>query len=133
MLRILDVVLFPLLRVWIPARINASNENRRCGRLYCGHGPVVESADKKIKYYINHRQEREDQIVETLTAARNQSLSSWQVSVMNKGVHERFKSGEMLRVWIQRLHAAFTHKREYVWLTNCSTVFLYRFPGCVLP
>lgn len=74
------------------------NENRHFGRLYCGHGPVVESADKKIKYYINHRQEREDQIVETLTAARNQQLSSWQVGMMNKEVHERFKRGKMLRV-----------------------------------
>lgn len=53
--------------------------NARCARLYCGHGPVVDAAEEKIKFYIEHRQEREDQIMQAMVAAEGRPLSSLQV------------------------------------------------------
>eukprot|EP00903_Cladosiphon_okamuranus_P009331 g8899.t1 len=50
-------------------------------RLYCGHGPVVDDADEKIKFYIKHRQERENQIMQALTAAEGRPLSSIQITL----------------------------------------------------
>lgn len=50
-----------------------------CIRLYCGHGPVVDAAHEKIEYYIKHRQERETQIMQAITAAGGRPLSSLQV------------------------------------------------------
>ncbi|CBJ48492.1 conserved unknown protein [Ectocarpus siliculosus] len=50
-------------------------------RLYCGHGPVVEAAQEKIEYYIKHRQEREAQIINALTAAKGRTLSALQITV----------------------------------------------------
>eukprot|EP00455_Lapot_gusevi_P044712 TRINITY_DN5625_c0_g1_i10.p1 TRINITY_DN5625_c0_g1~~TRINITY_DN5625_c0_g1_i10.p1 ORF type:complete len:154 (+),score=11.12 TRINITY_DN5625_c0_g1_i10:60-464(+) len=35
-------------------------------RLYPGHGPVIESAEEKLIFYIQHRERREQQIVECL-------------------------------------------------------------------
>ncbi|KLU92566.1 lactamase [Magnaporthiopsis poae ATCC 64411] len=36
------------------------------GRVYPGHGPVVEKGPDRIAEYIAHRQQREDQVLETL-------------------------------------------------------------------
>ncbi|CAN0491183.1 unnamed protein product, partial [Ectocarpus sp. 8 AP-2014] len=55
-------------------------------RLYCGHGPVVEDAQEKIEYYIKHRQEREAQIMNALTAAKGRTLSALQITVRVYGV-----------------------------------------------
>lgn len=52
-------------------------------RLYPGHGPVVDAAEEKIRFYISHRLEREAQIVETMTKAEGQMLSSLQVAKLN--------------------------------------------------
>lgn len=53
----------------------------RFARLYCGHGPVVDDAEEKIKFYIKHREERESQIMQALAAAQGRPLSSIQVCV----------------------------------------------------
>ncbi|CBJ48495.1 Zn dependent hydrolase or glyoxylase [Ectocarpus siliculosus] len=55
-------------------------------RLYCGHGPAVEAAQEKIEYYIKHRQEREAQIINALTAAKGRTLSALQITVRVYGV-----------------------------------------------
>lgn len=46
------------------------------GRAYPGHGPVVEKGPEKIREYIAHRQQREDQVVQTLRAAVRNSGSA---------------------------------------------------------
>jgi ribonuclease/clavin/mitogillin len=40
-------------------------------RIYPGHGPVIESPTEKIREYIAHRQQREEQIVEAIRTANN--------------------------------------------------------------
>eukprot|EP00752_Nemacystus_decipiens_P016455 g14710.t1 len=50
-------------------------------RLYCGHGPVVDAAEEKIKFYIRHREERESQIMQALAAAGGRPLSSIQITL----------------------------------------------------
>eukprot|EP00904_Undaria_pinnatifida_P001478 jgi/Undpi1/11330/HiC_scaffold_30.g13628.m1 len=63
-------------------RVLAISSGREGGftRLYCGHGPVVDRAEEKISFYIAHRQEREAQILKTLTAAKGSTLSSFQIT-----------------------------------------------------
>lgn len=46
------------------------------GRAYPGHGPVIEDGRARIAEYIAHRQQREDQIVQTLQSNSNSSDSS---------------------------------------------------------
>lgn len=43
--------------------------------IYPGHGPVVEDPLPKIEYYINHRMEREKQIMEVLTGSPDKAFS----------------------------------------------------------
>jgi endoribonuclease LACTB2 len=40
------------------------------GRLYPGHGPVLIDGPSKISEYINHRRQREDQVLQTLRTRR---------------------------------------------------------------
>lgn len=37
--------------------------------VYPGHGPVIESPQTQISYYINHRNKREEQIMNALTSS----------------------------------------------------------------
>lgn len=43
-------------------------------KLYPGHGPVIENGIEKIKEYVKHRMERENQVVELLT---NGTKEAW--------------------------------------------------------
>lgn len=51
--------------------------------IYPGHGPTVEDPIQKIQYYIHHRNERENQILEFLTSA------NWKCTPMDivKGIY----------------------------------------------
>ena len=47
------------------------------GRLYPGHGPLVEDGPKQVQTYIEHREEREREIVKVLGSKENQA--AWSV------------------------------------------------------
>ncbi|KXS12401.1 Metallo-hydrolase/oxidoreductase [Gonapodya prolifera JEL478] len=46
------------------------------GRVYPGHGPVIEDGKAKLEFYIKHRQDREDQIISVLQRSHTSSTPS---------------------------------------------------------
>ncbi|CCC09478.1 unnamed protein product [Sordaria macrospora k-hell] len=75
-------------------RILGGNPGKGRGRGYPGHGLVVEDGPAKIGEYIRHRQQREDQVIETLRAftAKEDHGEGWTpmelVKVIYQGVPE---------------------------------------------
>lgn len=47
--------------------------------LYPGHGPFIENGIKTIQEYIDHRMERERQVIELLTSTRKESWSALEI------------------------------------------------------
>src|SRR5271155_4117736 len=54
------------------------------GRAYPGHGPVIDDGRAKIVEYIQHRQQREQQVIEVLSSPRpsgetpeDKDLANW--------------------------------------------------------
>ncbi|CAL1540176.1 unnamed protein product [Lymnaea stagnalis] len=57
--------------------------------IYPGHGPVIENPVQVIKYYIKHRHDREQQIIQFLKDNLGQELTAMDiVKGVYKGVHE---------------------------------------------
>lgn len=48
------------------------------GRAYPGHGPVITEGPAKITQYIQHRRQREEQVIQTLRSKRPDGLASAQ-------------------------------------------------------
>ncbi|KAI9027956.1 beta-lactamase-like protein [Hyaloraphidium curvatum] len=71
---------------------------REVGRIYPGHGPVVENGKAKLEEYIKHRQEREDQILDVLSkthaegnpSAASNSYEPWVVEDMIKIIYAAY-------------------------------------------
>eukprot|EP01084_Bolivina_argentea_P185430 319763_1 len=49
----------------------------KCDCMFPGHGPRINDAQKKINEYINHRNDREKQIINVLK--NNKSIDSWKI------------------------------------------------------
>ena len=47
--------------------------------IYPGHGPVIQDPIPKIQYYIKHRLEREQQILECLQSGNADGLSPMEI------------------------------------------------------
>ncbi|EHK23212.1 uncharacterized protein TRIVIDRAFT_56185 [Trichoderma virens Gv29-8] len=62
------------------------------GRAYPGHGPVVEDGPGKISEYIEHRRQREEEVLQAMRASNSDNSRSWTamdiVKTVYKGVRE---------------------------------------------
>lgn len=59
------------------------------GRAYPGHGPVIEDGPAKIREYITHRQQREDQITQTLRSVNDATeTASWEPMELVKVIYQ---------------------------------------------
>ena len=58
------------------------------GRAYPGHGPVIEDGQAKIDEYIQHRQQREDEVLSVLRSAADARTAREVVKVVYKDVPE---------------------------------------------
>lgn len=58
------------------------------GRAYPGHGPVIEDGRARIAEYIAHRQQREDQIVQTLQSGSDETTgAAWEPMELVKVIY----------------------------------------------
>lgn len=58
------------------------------GRAYPGHGPVIDDGPAKIREYITHRQQREDQITQTLRSVNDATgAASWEPMELVKVIY----------------------------------------------
>lgn len=59
------------------------------GRVYPGHGPVVENGLEKINEYIEHRRQREEEVLRAMTAGNASSSSdTWTAMAIVKTVYK---------------------------------------------
>jgi len=59
------------------------------GRAYPGHGPVIEDGKAKVREYISHRKEREDQIVSVLKEC-NEDGDGWESMQVVKVIYKDY-------------------------------------------
>lgn len=67
------------------------------GRAYPGHGPVIDDGRAKILEYIQHRQQREDQVLQVLRSSRD-SVGIEAASGENDNKNEKWTSMEIVKV-----------------------------------
>ena len=60
------------------------------GRAYPGHGAVIEDGPGKVREYISHRQEREQQVLKTLGKGPKEGMTSMEIVEV---VYEGFDPG----------------------------------------
>ncbi|KAJ3302784.1 hypothetical protein HDU93_006573, partial [Gonapodya sp. JEL0774] len=65
------------------------------GKIYPGHGPVIEDGKGKLEFYIKHRQDREDQILSLLQ--RSHASSAPTSPVLAPGSYESWTIKEMVK------------------------------------
>lgn len=65
------------------------------GRAYPGHGPVIDDGKSKIYEYIQHRQQREDQILQVLRSSRGSTNTATAASYEEP---EKWTSMEIVKV-----------------------------------
>ncbi|KAG9526816.1 Metallo-hydrolase/oxidoreductase, partial [Aureobasidium melanogenum] len=92
------------------------------GRAYPGHGPVIEDGKAKIREYISHRQQRENQIVDVLGRETQDGNKGWQsmdmVKVIYKGYPENLHAPAekgVLQVLDKLKKEGRVHEDEGVW------------------
>lgn len=57
------------------------------GRAYPGHGPVLEGGPGRISEYIEHRRQREEQVLKTLRSGNGDEASPWTASEVVKVIY----------------------------------------------
>jgi endoribonuclease LACTB2 len=66
------------------------------GRAYPGHGPVVEDGPGKVLEYIQHRKQREDQVLRVLRSSK--SSPEWEPGEAREGKADEWTSMEMVKI-----------------------------------
>ena len=56
--------------------LSSSGSQEMAIQLYPGHGEVIDDGIAKLKEYMHHRQEREDQVVEALKTKMGESTTA---------------------------------------------------------
>lgn len=72
-------------------------------RLYPGHGPVIQDGVAKIKEYLEHRQQREDQVVELLK--QRKSPNGWTSRQIVEVIYKDYPES----LWVAAEHGIILH------------------------
>lgn len=74
-------------------------------KIYPGHGAVVENGRKTIEMYIQHRQEREDQIVQLMSSPPPDNVGAWTTLSIVATLYAAYPKG----VWRAAAHGVLLH------------------------
>jgi ribonuclease/clavin/mitogillin len=77
-------------------------------KLYPGHGPVVASGSELINTYIQHRLEREEQIVQVLRRAPSSPREQWTTWTIVGNVYAKYPEN----LWLSAAHGVDLHLKK---------------------